>query len=365
MRPLEAVVDLGRIERNYRRLRALHGGRLLAVVKADAFGHGAVETARFLAGKADGFAVAFLEEAEQLRAAGVSEPILALEGPLEARELEAFADLGLWPAIHSPQQLDAFLAGPAGYAPKVWLTLDTGMRRAGFLPDAFRGAYERLVASGKADGVVAMTHLSKADEDDPSFTEKQIAVFDAATAGLSVEASIANTAGIMRHPKARRDWGRAGIGLYGLAPDSRDCAELEPAMTVRSQVVAVKDVKKGEAVSYGGIYIAPCDMRLGMVACGYADGYPRRNSNGAPVFVDGAPSRVAGRVCMDLMMVELNRDSQGVGSVVELWGDNVSVNEIARRADMINYEVVTGYKRGRRRYVVSASDRAEVSIDVL
>lgn len=354
MRPLIATIRLDHFRHNYLLARQLHGGRALAVVKANAYGHGAVRCAQAVADVADGFAVACLEEALQLRAAGIEAPILLLEGVFEADELREVQAHGLWLVVQSEHQLQMLLQSPADKPYRVWLKMDSGMHRAGFFPQDYAAAYQRLAASGKVDAIVKMTHFARADEPAVMMTAEQIASFDAAIAALPGESSLANSAGIMVHAAARRDWGRPGIMLYGADPLPVGAAnvQLKPVMRLTSRVFAVRELAAGEPVGYGNNFVTTRPSRVGLIAGGYADGYPRLASTGSPVMIDGVRSRIIGRVSMDMITVDLTDVPQaGIGSEVELWGDAISVNEIAACAGTISYELLCNIKRAHFVYV--------------
>jgi len=355
MRPLVAEIRLDNLIHNYQLSRSRHGGRALAVVKANAYGHGAVECATALAGVADGFAVACLEEALELRAAGITLPIVLLEGVFEASELDDVARHGLWPVVQSEEQLQMLLAARPAAPFKVWLKMDSGMHRAGFYPQDYASAYQRLAASANVADIVKMTHFARADEPELSTTQMQIETFDAATAGLPGEVSIANSAGILSHPRARRDWGRPGIVLYGASPlpeGNHDGDGLKPVMRLATKVFSVRELPAGETIGYGGTWTSDRPTRVGLIACGYADGYPRLASTGSPVAIDGQRSRIIGRVSMDMIMVDLTDvPGAGIGSEVELWGDQISVNEVAAAAGTISYELLCNVKRAHKRYL--------------
>jgi alanine racemase len=352
-RPSRARIDLDALRHNHAVAKSLHGGRVLAVLKADAYGHGAVACARALA-DADGFAVAFLEEALALRQAGIARPILALEGAFDAADLEAAARHGVWMAVHQERQLAMVerAGGPSGLT--VWLKGDSGMGRAGFpladLPDAFR----RLEACARVDAVVLMTHFARADEPDAGATADQVAAFDRACAGLDAPRSLANSAGMLQWPSARRDWGRAGILLYGADPlpaGTPRAAALRPVMTLESEVFAVRSLPAGAPVGYGGGFVTGRPTRVGLVAIGYADGYPRTALAGTPVAVDGAIAALIGRVSMDMLTIDLtDLPAAGIGSRVELWGRRVDVNTVAASAGTIAYELLCNVKRVPRVY---------------
>ena len=351
---LIASIRLDHFRHNYLQARQQHGGRTLAVIKANAYGHGAVRCAQAVADIADGYAVACLEEALQLREAGISLPILLLEGAFEAAELQEVQAHDLWLVVQNREQLDMLLCAPADKPYRVWLKMDSGMHRAGFFPADYAEAYQRLAASGKVDAIVKMTHFARADEPGCEATALQIAAFDAVAQALPGDSSVANSAGIMIHPDAHRDWGRAGIMLYGSTPlpGAHIAAEgLKPVMRLSTRVFGVRELPAGEPVGYGASFVTTRPTRVGLIACGYADGYPRLASTGSPVAIDGVRSRVIGRVSMDMMTVDLSDlPAAGVGSEVELWGDTISVNEVAACAGTISYEVLCNIKRAHFDY---------------
>lgn len=351
-RPARARIDLQALRHNYRLARELHGGRALAVLKADAYGHGAVECARALQGLADGFAVAFMEEALVLRSSGITAPILVLEGVFAARELATASQHALWLVVHCEEQLRMIETAPAGQGPwHVWLKIDSGMHRAGLPPDRVATCHARLRASGPVAEITLMSHFARADESCQKATLEQIAVFEAATAGLPGARSLCNSAGVLAWPQARRDWARPGILLYGADPLPKTSATLRPVMRLSSRVFAERWLAPGDALGYGGAFVATQPTRVGLVAMGYADGYPRSAGTGTPVAVDGQASTTLGRVSMDMMTVDLTALPQaGVGSEVELWGAQVPVNEVARRAGTIAYELLCNVKRVGREY---------------
>lgn len=349
MRPLIAAIRTQYLRDNYLLAKRQHGGRVLAVLKANGYGHDAARCAQALADVADGFAVACLEEALQLRAAGVSAPILLLEGVFEAAELAEVERHRLWLVVQSEEQLRMLEEAQPAAPFRVWLMLDSGMHREGFLPQHYRVAWERLQASGKAESIVKMTHFARADEPTVPMTLAQIETFDAATAGLPGEESVANSAGILCHPLSRRDWGRAGILLYGASPLPAGFPQgdaLKPVMRLSSRIFGVRELAAGEPIGYGNNFVTDRPTRVGLIAGGYADGYPRLASSGSPVAVDGRRSRIIGRVSMDMITVDLSDlPAAGIGSEVELWGDTVSVNEVAAAAGSIAYELLCNIKR--------------------
>lgn len=352
-RPSCARIDLAALRHNYRLARQLHGGRALAVLKADAYGHGALRCAGALADIADGFAVAFFDEARVLREAGIAQPILVLEGCFDAQELRAARALGLWVVVHQASQLAHVECLPEPGAPlQVWLKVDSGMGRAGFAPAQVQEIHRRLWACGPVADIVLMTHFACADEPDRAVTARQLAAFDAAVAGLPGAQSLANSAGTLAWPQVRRDWARPGIVLYGADPMPVATQPLRPVMTLRSQVFAERRLCAGEALGYGAAFVADRDTRVGLVAIGYADGYPRRAPTGTPVAIDGQISRIVGRVSMDMLTVDLtDLPAAGIGSTVELWGAQVDVNAVAQAAGTIAYELLCNVKRVPREYL--------------
>src|SRR5690606_33179403 len=230
----------------------------------------------------------------------------------------------------------------------VWLKINSGMNRAGFLPAAVGGAWQRLRASGKVADITLMTHFARADEPQVITTEAQVIRFDAATAHLPGARSLANSGAILGWPQARRDWARPGILLYGADPMPDEGHGLQPVMTLESAVMGVREIAAGEALGYGARFVAERDTRVGLVAMGYADGYPRGVADGTPVAVDGLPTRIIGRVSMDMLTVDLtDLPDAGIGSGVELWGRQVPVNRVARAAGTIAYELLCNVKRVR------------------
>ncbi len=349
MRPARALIDLQALRHNYRLARELSGAKALAVVKADAYGHGAVRCALALEPEADGFAVACIEEALELRAAGIKAPILLLEGFFEASELALIAEHDLWCVVHSLWQLEALEATAVHKPLTIWLKLDTGMHRVGLHPKDYHDAYQRLLASGKVVRIVLMSHFARADEPDADTTEQQIAVFQAAREGLSAECSLRNSPGVLAWPQAPSDWVRPGIMLYGATPFEQPQAQaerLQPVMTLQSRVISVRELPAGEPVGYGAKFVGQRPTRVGVVAMGYADGYPRHAPSGTPVVVAGKRAELIGRVSMDMLCIDLTDVPEAtVGSPVELWGKQVLASDVAQRAGSIPYQLFCNLKR--------------------
>ena len=355
MRPAHALIDLDALRHNYRVARAT-AGHAMAIVKADAYGHGSVECARALEPEAEAFGVAAIEEALTLREAGITRPILLLEGFFEAEELALIERHDLWCAIASEWQL----ATLERYSPqrplRIWLKMDSGMHRLGLSPAKFADAWQRLQRLPWARDPVAMTHFANADDLADTRTREQIATFDAACTGLDIGTrSLANSAGLLAWPDARREWVRPGLMLYGASPFVAHDASadvLRPVMSLRSRIIAVRELEAGEPIGYGGTFVTPHAMRVGVVAMGYADGYPQRAPEGTPVAVDGHASRIVGRVSMDMLTIDLTAlPGSGIGSEVEFWGTQVPLAEVVRHTGASAYTLLSGLKRVERKYV--------------
>lgn len=355
MRPARALIDLDALRHNYRLARRLGGGKALAVVKADAYGHGAVACARALDAEADGFAVACIEEALELRQAGIAAPILLLEGFFDAAELPLIVEHRLWCAVASPWQVEAIAAYAAPRPLCLWLKLDSGMHRLGLAPDEFRAAHARLSALPQVERVVLMSHFARADELDSARTGEQLDVFRQASAGLAGETSLSNSPALLGWPQVRSDWVRPGLMLYGADPFAAGAAlpgTLRPVMTLQSQVIAVRELAAGEPVGYGARFVAQRPTRVGVVAMGYADGYPQFAPNGTPVLIDGVPGELIGRVSMDMLTVDLTDHPQaGHGSHVQLWGAQPPIATLAARCGSSAYRLLCGLKRTPRQYL--------------
>ena len=349
MRPARALIDLEALRHNYRLAREASGARALAVVKADAYGHGAVRCARALEAEADGFAVACIEEALALREAGIRAPILLLEGFFEADELPLIQQHDFWCVLHAPWQLEAVERAALARPLTFWLKMDSGMHRVGFHPAEFRDAHQRLLASGKAAKVVLMSHFARADELDSDSCAQQVGVFQQARAGIEAEVSLRNSPALLGWPQVPSDWVRPGIMLYGATPfeQAHPLADrLKPVMTLESKVISVRELPAGQPVGYGARFVTERPTRVGVVAMGYADGYPRHAPTGTPVAIDGQPSRLIGRVSMDMLTVDLTDLPQaGLGSRVELWGNQVSAAEVAMHAGTIPYQIFCNLRR--------------------
>ncbi len=350
-RPIQATVHTEALRANLARLRAAAGdARVWGVVKADAYGHGIERVYEAFRG-ADGFALLDLTEAERVRALGWRGPVLLLEGVFDTRDLELCSRLSLWHTVHCEEQID-MLAVHKTHAPhRVFLKMNSGMNRLGFTPQAFRGAWTRLNALPQVDEISLMTHFS--DADGARGIAHQVRAFADATRDLPGERSLGNSAAALRladDPVVRADWIRPGIALYGGAPDfpAHDIAHwgLAPTMTLSSRLIGVQQLVAGDTVGYGSTFTAPAAMRIGLVACGYADGYPRHAPTGTPVLVDGRRTRTIGRVSMDMIAVDLtDLPAAGFGTEVTLWGRSsrgavLPVDEVAHAAGTVAYELL-------------------------
>lgn len=355
MRATCATVHRAALASNLARVRALAGpARVMAVVKADGYGHGLERAARALSG-ADAFGVAGIADALRLRAAGIGQRIVVLSGHDEAGDLAEMRRLGVDTVVHCPEQLELLAADRDPRPLRVWLKIDSGMHRLGFAPAAAREAFARLHGLGNvAPDIVLMSHFANSDAFDAPDTADQIAAFERATQGLPGPRSLANSAAVLGWPGARCDWVRVGGALYGMSVvPGRTGADfdLRPAMTLATRLVAVKAVRRGEPVGYGCTWIAPEDMPLGIAAIGYGDGYPRGAPAHTPVLVNGRRARLAGRVSMDLLTLDLRgHDHARPGDPVTLWGAGLPIEEVAAHAGTIAYDLTCGLTR-RVRFV--------------
>ena len=356
-RPIEALIHQGALAHNLAVARQLApDARVWAVVKANAYGHGIERAYPGLHG-ADGFALLDLEEAQRVRALGWRGPVLLLEGCFEPRDLELCSRLNLWHTVHCEAQIDWLAAHKTQTSHRVFLKLNSGMHRLGFSPHAYRGAWARLSALPQVEDVVLMTHLANAEREtfdahsDSAATPKSaLAIFAAATRDLPGQRSIANSAATLRLHGAGSDWVRPGILVYGSAPDFPEHSAshwgLRPTMSLRTRLIATQDLQAGDAVGYGGTFVASGPMRIGIAACGYADGYPRVAPTGTPVLVDGVRCRTVGRISMDMMAVDLTPVPQAApGSEVTLWGQSqhgtvLPIDEVAAAAGTLAYELM-------------------------
>jgi alanine racemase len=350
-RPIQATIHTSALRHNLGAVRqAAPDAQVWAVVKANAYGHGIERVFEGLRG-ADGFALLDLGEAERVRALGWRGPILLLEGAFEARDLELCSRLHLWHTVHCDEQIDMLALHKTHEPHRVFLKMNSGMNRLGFAPQRFRSAWTRLNALPQVDEISLMTHFS--DADGPKGIAEQMAQFEEATRDLPGERSLSNSAATLRHAQqasVKADWIRPGIALYGSSPDfpahSAADWDLQPAMSLHANVIAVQHLQAGDSVGYGSSFVADRQLRIGVVTCGYADAYPRTCPTGTPVLVDGVRSRTLGRVSMDMLAVDLSDlPEAGVGSQTTLWGRSaqgqvLSIDEVAQAAGTVGYELM-------------------------
>ena len=348
MRPTFATVSLEAIASNYRLAKRLAPeSESIAVIKANAYGHGIVKVAQHLQDLVPAFAVAFIDEAVQLRDAGISKPILVMQGVHRAADLDEIVARDLWLMINQNQQLEWLLSARLQGPVNTWLKIDTGMHRLGISPEKSDQACEDLGSSENVQpGLVLCTHLSCADDLENPMTEQQVDLIRSSAAKYSFELSIANSAAILHWPEAHAGWNRPGYMLYGSCPTGtfdNDTPGLQPAMSMHSEIIAIRDLKPGEGVGYGLNWIASKPSKIGTIAIGYGDGYPRHAPNGTPVLVNGRRVPLVGRVSMDAIGVDLSSlEDVRVGDPVELWGKNITINELASTAGTIGYEILAG-----------------------
>jgi alanine racemase len=346
-RLIHAAIDTHALRHNLKTIRErARGARVMAVVKANAYGHGLVPTALALA-EADAFGVARLEEGLALRAAGITQPIVLLEGVFAPEHLLEAARHGFDLVIHDMLQIELLEESSSPQRFLLWIKIDTGMNRLGFRPSEFATALERIRRLQPAPlEIRLLTHLARADEQDNVVTRQQVARFKEATKGIDYTVSIANSAGVFGTLPLGCDWVRPGIALYGGSPfGDRTGVELglQPVMSLETSVIAIRQVPKGETVGYGGAWKAQRDSVVAIIAAGYGDGLPRNLPSGTPILIGGQRAPLVGRVSMDMIAVDVSElpDAQ-VGTPVVLWGNGLPVEEIARHAGTIPYELLCG-----------------------
>jgi alanine racemase len=362
-RPLFAQVNLAALRRNLATVRALAPDtQVFAVVKANAYGHGLARVLPALA-DADGLALLELDAAIELRALRYARRILMLEGFFDGAELPEIAARQLAVVVHHADQVRMLETARLAHPLEVFLKINTGMNRLGVRPAEVAAVVERLTHCDAVATIRLMTHFARAEE--PEGLQEQLATFDAACAGLSYLRSMANSAGIVRFRDVGGDIVRPGIMLYGATPFPHDSAErigLQPVMTLRSEIIAVRELSAGDCVGYGAAYRAVAPHRLGVVACGYADGYPRHARNGTPALVCGKRVPLAGRVSMDMLTVDLTEVPEArVGSPVVLWGEGLPVDDVAYMSGTVGYELLCAVAP-RVPFVVSNLGRLDLEL---
>ena len=346
-RPSRVVIDKQALKHNLQRVRELAPhSKIMAIIKADAYGHGLVRVANTLS-DADAFGVACLEEAEQLRSASITAPIVLLEGPHKAVDLTSIVQLQLEIIIHNEFQLEILEQATLDKALQVWVKIDTGMHRLGFPLEKAAEVLKRVESCKNIKpSFRLMTHLATANENDNPLTKQQLDNFKQVCFGLDVEKTIANSAAVINFPEMRDEWIRPGLMLYGVSPMTDRHAQelrLKPVMTLESELITIQRLKKGEPVGYGATWRCPEDMPVGVVAAGYGDGFPRHAKSGTPVLVNDVRCALIGRASMDMLTIDLRNQPQAkIGDRVVLWGESLPVEEIAHYADTIPYELLCG-----------------------
>jgi alanine racemase len=349
-RPIRATISAGALTHNFAVARkhasaSASPAKIWAVLKANAYGHGVERAARALEA-ADGFAVLDYQEAARLRVAGSKKPILMLEGPFKAQDVPLLAKYSLTPVIHNPEQVEMLRLAALESEIDVYLKVNTGMNRLGFTVENLRAAYNALRMHPQVRSITAMTHF--ADADGASGVKAQLDWFGSLTGQIeglgAAPRSLANSAALLRFPETHADWMRPGIMLYGCSPFADQPAaalDLRPAMTLSSELIATQHLQPGERIGYGFSYEAVGEMTIGVVACGYADGYPRHAPSGTPVLVHGKRTRTVGRVSMDMICVDISDIPEAyIGSPVTLWGEGLSADEVGAAAGTLSYELL-------------------------
>jgi alanine racemase len=344
-RPIRATISASALTHNFMVAKAYaSGAKVWAVLKANAYGHGLERVAKACEG-ADGFAVLDFQEAARLRVAGVTKPILMLEGVFKPSDVALLTKYSLTPVIHNPEQVEMLRLSELPAEIDVYLKINTGMNRLGFTVDNLRAAYNAVRMHPQVKTVTAMTHF--ADADGEGGVKAQLDWLDEMTGQIEglgqASRSMANSAALIRFPETRAAWVRPGIMIYGGSPFADRAAaalDLKPAMTLSSELIATQHLQAGERVGYGFAYEAAGEMTLGVVACGYADGYPRHAPTGTPVLVNGKRARTVGRISMDMLCVDVSDIPEAyIGSPVTLWGEGLPADEVAASAGTVSYEL--------------------------
>lgn len=342
MRPIQANISSSALQHNFGIVKQ-HAttAKVMAVVKANAYGHGLIHVAHAL-NEADGFATLNLSEAIDLREAGIEQDILLLEGVFGEEELRIAASFEISIVVHQAQQINMLENAKLTRPINVYLKMNTGMNRLGLLPSEYLSTYQQLNDCNNVGDITLMTHFATADDDIGIATP--LKRFNETVKTLTAPISLANSAAILRHSEAHADWVRPGIMLYGASPVGGTPAskfDLKPVMQFTSAIIAVQTLAKGESVGYGANFTAPKETRVGIVACGYADGYPRHAPSDTPIAVAGTITKTLGRVSMDMLFCDLtNLPEANVGTPVELWGDIVPVDAVAEASGTVGYELL-------------------------
>lgn len=343
-----ALITLENLAHNLNILRSFAPhSKVISVVKADAYGHGLAKTAQALAAS-DAFAVACTEEAAELRSSGILHPIICLQGFSDSNQLQMIADSNAQAVVHNEHQIKLLQHQTLNQSIQIWLKIDTGMGRLGFKPEDVRHALQRLEEIKYISKIRFMTHFANADLLDDEYTQGQLKAFDNITKHFpDKEKSAANSAATLAYTNSHYEWVRSGIALYGISPfqadkSHPDISELKPAMSLYAPIISIKQLKKGECIGYGCQYTCPQDMRVAVVAIGYADGYPRALTTSMNVSINGNLAPIVGRISMDMMTVDVTHLNAAIGETVELWGEDIPVSEVATSANTICYELLCG-----------------------
>lgn len=353
-RAAQAIIHLDAIIANYLLAQSFAPqSKNIAIIKADAYGHGSVQVALALQAYVPAFGVAIFEEAVILRDAGITKPILVLQGTNDKSEMQYAANNSIWLMVQNERQLQLLIESPLTGVINIWLKLDTGMHRLGFQESDLERVYQQLkYCPWVSDPIVLCSHFSCASAPNEEETVLAVERFQTMTkrikkimGQLSVAFSLANSAALLSQPSALLHWNRPGIMLYGISPfdePDKTSLALQPAMTLQSSVIAIREINTGEGVGYGKNWLATRPSIIATVAIGYADGFPRHATNGTPVYINGQFAPLVGNVSMDMITVDITDCHPiAIGDIVELWGKNINVNEIAQRAGTIGYELVT------------------------
>ena len=344
-RPLVAVIDFAALQHNFSIVRAkVPHAKTWCVVKANAYGHGLARCARAFAAS-EGLALIEIENAVELREGGWVKPIVLLEGFFDPQDIQTILKYQFELTVHCPEQLEMLEKAKLDKPLDIHLKMNTGMNRLGFKARDWHAAYARLRAIPAVRSIKFMTHFANAEVENGAYmsTVEQVSRLQRETAGLQGESNLSNSAAILLHPELATDWVRPGIMLYGGTPGGKTAEEygLKPAMTLKSEIIAIQHIDKGDAIGYGSIFVADRPMKIGVVACGYADGYPRRAPEGTPILVDGVRTRLVGRVSMDMITVDLSSiPAARVGSQVVVWGEGMPIEEVANAAGTVGYELM-------------------------
>ena len=346
-RPSRVIIDIKALEHNFSRIKELvHNSKVMAIIKADAYGHGIVRVAKTLR-DADAFGVACLEEAEQLRIASITTPIILLEGPYKPNDLSLIIKLNLQVVIHNEYQLELLEKSKIDGPIKVWLKIDTGMHRLGFSVDKTEEMLRRLMLCRNINSTpILMSHLATANEKNHALTYQQLDAFREISKIVNIEKTIANSAAVINFPDVHFDWVRPGLMLYGVSPLINSCGHdhgLKSVMTLESEIISIQYLSKGEPVGYGATWRCPENMPVGIIAAGYGDGFPRHAKSGTPILVNNIRCPLIGRASMDMLTIDLrNQSNAKIGDRVVLWGGSLPIEEIATYAETIPYELLCG-----------------------